>query len=258
MPVRSRSRASSSSRKASQLSGWRAARPVRRPAGAITPPSRISAAGLPATPRTADRARFGGGAARSAAESNKPWRLLDKRQQLLFCSAHGAAPPARAGAPHERDARRDALNVAGALSSARSLPQAAPAQRAMADRRALACARSRAGASSQPQPAAAHAGHAGVQQRQQRGASAAQGLHQLRVAARLRQSISSPFAAPPPGAHVRQRRGPACSALGQQRGGGGGVGGGSPRRSRRPGWRPAAAPALRRPSGASNWKAGGG
>ncbi len=59
-----------------------------------------------------------------------------------------------------------------------------PRSVAMASSRAVACARSRRGSSSQHlSSAAAHAGHAGVEQGEQRGGIfAAQGLHQLQVA----------------------------------------------------------------------------
>ena len=108
------------------------------------------------------------------------WRELRRLVQRLP-QAHQLARAHLA----QRDARGDALDVAAALEfGAQRLPQASRAAAAMASSRSCA---SRALAPRLQQPAlehaAAHARHAGVEQREQRGrVLAAQGLHQFQVA----------------------------------------------------------------------------
>ena len=226
MPVRARSRTSRSSRKASQFapmsrsSSSAASNPV-----AITPPSRSSAAGSSAIASASSSAisrrrvhglaqhvEQGGGAVRQALQQRRH-RSEGRAQAGEFARTHLA----------QRDARGDALDVADA---AQRLAQAGEVGVLERLHRVVTLARDTALALRPRQPlaqrAAAHAGAAGVDQREQRRrVLAAQGLGQLEVAVRRRRQLEQVARAlHRQAAHVRERS--ALRVLGETEQGGGG------------------------------------
>ena len=216
MPVRARSRASSSSRKASQF--WLMARSSSSSASkpvAMTPPSRTRAAGSRRSLQQRP-AQPAGAACASMRVSVKP-RPAAPREHVApaacFCSVCVQAGQLARAHLAQRDAALMRSTSLQPLSSSRSLAQRAACSGCDRAVPLGALARSRRGCQ-QPafQQAAAHAGHAGVQQRKQRGrVFAAQGLRQFQVAPRgLRQVDQLVVALHLQALHMRQRAALAC------------------------------------------------
>ncbi len=171
MPVRARSRASRSSRKASQF--WLMPRSSSRSAStpaAMTPPSRSSTAGSSAMARSAS-ASAGSGASAACRRSSSGVPAGATRAQRRQRGQRGAQAGQFARAHlAQGGARGDALDVADAAQRLAQRLEALRDERgdglvALAGRRAAA-AGVREPVAQQP---AAHAGAAGVEQAQQRG-----------------------------------------------------------------------------------------
>ena len=201
MPVRSRSRVSSCEQeRAAVASGSRAARRARRRSRRRSRRRRArTAAGSAAT--AAPRARSGVRPASRDRSRASARRVAMRGEQLRAARGSARACRAgrrgRAGAPAQRDARGDALDVGAAGAERRAGVCDAASQRA---RRPHAWRARESGAVAQrmvqpvAQQPAAHAGGAGVEQREQRRRAARRDrLGDLEVAARRRvQRTNSP------------------------------------------------------------------
>ena len=186
--------------------------------GAITPPSRSSTAGSSAMAATQQRRRSrAAGAAPRHSMSSSSAAPCGTRARSAGSACSVARRPASSRGRTWRSAMRAVMRStsltprsasrsgveAGVRAAPRSRRAAAPATRALAQRVRQPVA----------QRAAAHAGAAGVEQRQQRGrVLAAQRLRQLEVAVRGRRQVEQVAGALAPSACARGRApGPACA-----------------------------------------------
>ena len=230
MPVRARSRASSSTRNSPQWSSIaRSSSSSASKPAAITPPSRTCAAGSAAIARVEQR-RAHCGSTSSACAERRDQRRVGARERAARSPAGApacrAARRGRAAAPTQRDARGDALDVGGARELLRDRDGAPRGRRpsaAIAACRAAAASCARSGCVSQCRSRRLPAGGgAGVEQREQRGRRlAAQRLGDLEVAPRRgveREVLAR--ALDGKRAHVRERRLLGRRGVGEQRAGG--------------------------------------